>query len=170
MIRWTTLGLAAVLLSGCGDDTFDADAGDLSSLGRAYVDARGCATCHQSAGGNAGTLAGQASAVPGTSSFGSNLTSDRQTGLGGWADIQIVRALRAGLDNTDQVLCPTMPRYPDMSDVEARAITAYLRSLPAVQQAIDASVCPPIKPTPALDLSATVGDMAVAPAEMGAGD
>ena len=54
------------------------------------------------------------------------------------SDIEIVGAIREGVDNNQRVLCPEMPRYngsapnvPAMTDLEAYAIVAYLRSLPA---------------------------------------
>jgi hypothetical protein len=45
------------------------------------------------------------------------------------------------------------PAQPAMTDVEANAIVAYLRALPAVKRAIPESQCPPIKPP--------VGDLAM---------
>ncbi len=85
--------------------------------------------------------------------YGDNLTPDVATGLGAWADIEIVRAMRNGVDHANMVLCPTMPRYdgsdgtvPAMTDLEADLIVDYLRSLPAVSRTIPVSVCPPIEP------------------------
>ena len=75
------------------------------------------------------------------------------TGIGGWADEQIIRAFRYGIDTDNAELCPAMPRYPTIGDVEARAIVAYLRSLPAVERAIPDSMCPPVKPTPGPDMA-----------------
>ncbi len=113
---------------------------------------RGCPTCHQ-AGGGAGTLAGNVVAVQGTTAYPANLTPDRTTGIGGWADEQIIRAFRFGVDAHDAELCPTMPRFDAIGDVEAAAIVAYLRSLPPVTHAIPASLCPPVKPPPGADMA-----------------
>ena len=107
--------------------------------------------CHQSSG--AGTLSGSDVAVPGTSAFPANLTPDRTTGLGGWADEQIIRAFRFGVDSQGAELCPTMPRFDSIGDVEANAIVAYLRSLPAVTHAVAPSMCPPVKPPPGPDMA-----------------
>jgi mono/diheme cytochrome c family protein len=118
--------VVALALGGCGgDDSVELDGG----LGAAYVEARQCAVCHQSANPADGTLSGQAAPF-----YGTNLTPDVATGLGGWADVQIVRALRAGVDNQGGAICAPMPRYPQMSDDEADAIVAYLRALPAVRR------------------------------------
>jgi hypothetical protein len=128
------------------------DGGHLATTGAAFVAQRGCPTCHQPSD-HAGTLAGQLTPVAGTQAYGANLTPDPATGLGDWADIAIVRAIRFGVDDTGNALCPSMPRYADMGDVEADAILAYLHSLPPVVRAIPASSCPPIKPLPSTDMA-----------------
>jgi hypothetical protein len=135
--------LLVLAAAGCANDSFDLDGGDLVPLGAAYVDHRKCHDCHD---GEKGPMAGRAQAVAGTS-YAANLTPDRDTGLGGWADIEIVRAMRFGFDNQNEPLCPPMPHFSDMDDLEARAIIAYLRSLPSVTRPdIPGSVCPPLKP------------------------
>jgi mono/diheme cytochrome c family protein len=65
----------------------------------------------------------------------SNLTPDRETGLGAWTDGEILRAIREGVSRDGRALFPLMP-YPDyasMSVDDAHALVAYLRSLPAVR-------------------------------------
>lgn len=66
-----------------------------------------------------------------------NLTSDPKTGLAGWSDDQLLRAIRDGVDATGRFLAPVMPSsaYRFFSDEDARAVVAYLRSLPPVEQA-----------------------------------
>jgi hypothetical protein len=127
-----------------------------AQIGREFAAQRGCAMCHQASSANDGFFAGQVVPSPGSShAYGSNLSSDIATGLGGWADIEIVRALRYGVDKAQQPLCPPMPHYdgsdakvPAMSDVEADAIVAFLRALPPVSRTIPPSLCPPLKPQP----------------------
>lgn len=62
-----------------------------------------------------------------------NLTNDKSAGIGAWSDGEVVRAMREGVDNDGRALFPMMP-YPTyakvMSDEDALAIVAYLRSLP----------------------------------------
>jgi hypothetical protein len=108
----------------------------------------GCAQCHQSSNASDGVLSGQTTRVPHSTSYGSNLTPDPDTGLDAWDVASIVRALRAGVDNQGRALCPTMPRYSKMSESEGSAISAYLQSLIAVHHDIPQSVCPPIEPPP----------------------
>jgi hypothetical protein len=139
-----TLLIAA---AGCGDDAYDLDAGDRVELGKLYVDKRMCRDCHGM------DLSGSDMPRPNTMAYPANLTPDPQTGIGNWADIEIVRALRAGVDDEEQQLCPTMPLFADMSDVEAYSIVAYLRSLPGVSHKVPESKCPPIKPPPEVDMA-----------------
>lgn len=154
----TALTLVWGICAGCGDGTFDIDAGDQAPLGAAYVAQRHCGQCHRAPDG---TLSGQTTPQPGTTTYGSNLTPDIATGIGGWADIQIIRAMRFGVDPNLEPLCPPMMHYTDMSDPEARAIVAYLRSLAPVARTIPASLCPPLKPAPPVDMAVPPGDMAV---------
>jgi mono/diheme cytochrome c family protein len=62
-----------------------------------------------------------------------NLTSDKSAGIGGWTDGEVVRAMREGVDRNGKALFPIMP-YPTyakaMSDDDALAVLAYLRTLP----------------------------------------
>ena len=145
-MRWPIL--LALVVAGCGDEAYDLDGGDQIPVGRAYVAERGCPACHQSPNAADGILSGQTTARAGTLVYPANLTPDSATGLGDWADLEIIRAMRAGVDNQQLPLCPPMPRFdgsdakePAMTDLEANAIVAYLRSLPAVARAIPASQC-----------------------------
>ncbi len=63
-----------------------------------------------------------------------NLTSDKTAGIGAWSDGEIVRAMREGIAKNGRPLFPIMP-YPtyakSMSDADALAVVAYLRTLSA---------------------------------------
>jgi hypothetical protein len=142
-------GLIAVAAGGCAASPSDA------ALGARFAVRRDCPTCH--APSAAAPLSGQLSPRPGTESYGANLTPDHATGIGDWADLQIVRAMRFGVDEVGDPLCPPMPQFADMTDLEARAIVAYLRALPAVAAEVPPSRCPPLKPRPARDLGAADG-------------
>ena len=156
-MRWWYL--AALTLAGCSSSpATNGDAGPMAAIGAEFVQQRRCPTCHQS-NDRRTTLAGDVGAVQGTLAYPANLTPDRATGIGGWADVQIIRAFRYGIDIHGAPLCPTMPRFDGIGDVEANAIVAYLRSLPAVTRAIPGSYCPPVKPPPAVDLATQPGDL-----------
>jgi mono/diheme cytochrome c family protein len=64
-----------------------------------------------------------------------NITPDKETGIGAWTDGEILRAMREGVDRDGEALFPLMPyeEYSRMSDEDAWAIVAYLRSMPAVR-------------------------------------
>jgi mono/diheme cytochrome c family protein len=69
--------------------------------------------------------------------YASNLTPDMETGLGGWTDAEIERALRSGVKKDGTPVGPPMP-WPDFAQFtpdDMAALIAYLRSLPAVKQA-----------------------------------
>jgi mono/diheme cytochrome c family protein len=152
--------LAAILAAGCSSSSSstNGDAGPEASIGAEFVQARGCPSCHQQSGGF-GTLTGNDVAVAGTEAYPANLTPDRTTGIGGWADEQIIRAFRYGVDHDGAELCPTMPRFDAIGDVEANAIVAYLRTLPSVTRTIPPSMCPPIKPVPGADMATPPSDL-----------
>jgi hypothetical protein len=170
------LCLALLCAAACHSSLSDpgdaaSDAANPLAVGRRYIDARGCPNCHQSDNPADGTLSGQSMPRPGTLAYGANLTPDPDTGIGTWSDDDLKRAMRSGLDDTGAPLCPPMPHfdgtggdYRPMTDPEATAIIAYLRSLPAIKRAIPDSYCPPIK-SPALDLAMAPADLAV-PEEM----
>jgi len=63
-----------------------------------------------------------------------NITQDVETGIGGWSNGEIVRAVRDGVDRDGNGLFPIMPYfiYRHVSDDDMRAVLAYLRTMPAV--------------------------------------
>ena len=154
------IAVAIATLAGCDSDSSDngPDLGMQATIGLEFVQQRGCATCHAPDGSN--ELSGRDTPAQGTMAYPANLTSDTATGLGAWADIEIVRAMRFGVDNEQSPLCPPMPHFdgtdpkqPEMTDVEAAAIVAYLRTLVPVAHQVPESMCPPLKPPPPVDMA-----------------
>ena len=70
-----------------------------------------------------------------------NLTPDPETGAGTWSDDQLARAIREGIGHDGRTLFPLMPyqRFKDMSDEDVASVVVYLRSLPAVKNALPAT-------------------------------
>jgi mono/diheme cytochrome c family protein len=103
-----------------------------------------CWGCHAASGdANAPPSGGRAfdlrSIGPGFGIFYSrNLTPDSATGLGAWTDGEIVQAFREGVRKDRHVLFPLMPVdwLKGISDQDALAIVAYLRSLPPVSNRV----------------------------------
>jgi mono/diheme cytochrome c family protein len=60
-----------------------------------------------------------------------NITPDPVNGLGKWTDGEIMRAFREGVDRDGNALFPMMPyqHLREMSDDDAKAVVAYLRTL-----------------------------------------
>ncbi|OON70178.1 c-type cytochrome [Hymenobacter sp. CRA2] len=63
-----------------------------------------------------------------------NLTPDAETGIGDWTEAQFVQAMKYGASPHGPLRYP-MPKYSRVPDPEARAIFAYLRTLPAIHNA-----------------------------------
>ena len=77
--------------------------------------------------------------IPGLGVFpGRNITPDKETGIGSWTDEQIATALTTGKRPDGRQLAPIMP-YPSfihMTKEDVAAIIAFLRSIPAVKNAV----------------------------------
>src|SRR5262249_38728318 len=68
----------------------------------------------------------------------SNITPDRETGIGNWTDGEKIRAIREGVDREGRTLFPMMP-YPSyryMSDEDVESLVVYLNALPPVRHAV----------------------------------
>jgi hypothetical protein len=64
-----------------------------------------------------------------------NITPDVESGIGGWSDGEILRAMREGVSRDGDALFPIMPwfMYQSLSDEDAAAVIAYLRAQPPVK-------------------------------------
>lgn len=70
--------------------------------------------------------------------YAPNITPDVATGIGGWTDAEIVRAIREGVRPDGSIIGPPMPiaLYRGLSDEDAAALVAYIRAMPAVENAV----------------------------------
>jgi mono/diheme cytochrome c family protein len=64
----------------------------------------------------------------------SNITPDKETGIGAWTDAQIAKAIREGIRPDGSLIGPPMPieLYRGISDSDLAAIVAYLRTVKPV--------------------------------------
>ena len=104
--------------------------------GRYLAAAGDCIGCHEARGGE--PFAGGV-AVPTIFGriFTSNITPDRETGIGSWSADDFWRALHDGRGKRGEYLYPAFP-YPNYTRItrpDADAIYAYLMSLPPVRRA-----------------------------------
>jgi mono/diheme cytochrome c family protein len=134
-------------LAGSAYLAYPASADDAQvARGRYLVTISGCSDCH-----TPGALLGAPDmkrylggsdvgfSIPGQGVFvGQNLTPDKETGVGAWTDAQIIAAIRTGKTPDGRTLSPVMP-YPalaHLTDEDAQAIVAFLKSLPSVSNKV----------------------------------
>jgi mono/diheme cytochrome c family protein len=110
-------------------------AGDPSRGKVVFTLAAGC-NCHTAEHGPVGAGGGEV-ATPFGKFYGSNITADRETGIGAWTDEEIGAAIRDGYARGKGTESPAMPyyQYSGMADADAADLIAYLRTLPAVRRA-----------------------------------
>jgi mono/diheme cytochrome c family protein len=95
---------------------------------------------------------------------GANITPDPETGIGKWSDADIKRALLTGVRPDGKQMAPLMPYgfYKVFTPSDIDAVVAYLRSIPPVRNAVEASVYrAPMRATspPGADKPMTEADM-----------
>jgi hypothetical protein len=79
-------------------------------------------------------------------SYGTNLTSDTETGLGAWSEEQFVAALRTGQHlGMGRDILPPMPHYGAATDDDLRAMFAYFMTVPPIRNQVPDPV-PPAMP------------------------
>ena len=79
-------------------------------------------------------------------SFAYNLTPDIKTGIGGWTEDLFIQTLRKGkFMGQSRDILPPMPwqSIGQMTDDDLKAIFAYLKSLPPIENPIPAPLPPP---------------------------
>jgi mono/diheme cytochrome c family protein len=92
-----------------------------------------CMACHTTQGGKpyAGGLGFR---LPFGTLYSTNITPDKETGIGNYSDQDFLNAVHRGIREDGARLYPAMPfaSYTYMTDADALAIKAYLFSLPPV--------------------------------------
>ncbi|MBM4197263.1 MAG: c-type cytochrome [Gammaproteobacteria bacterium] len=110
---------------------------DLVERGRYLTAAGGCISCHTADEDGAAPFAGgRALASDFGTFFGPNITPDRDTGIGAWSEADFLRAVLEGRSPSGAAYFPAFPypSYAGLTEDDARAIYAYLRTLPAVRR------------------------------------
>jgi mono/diheme cytochrome c family protein len=137
--------LAAVLLVSVGARAAE-PAGE-SLIARGDYLANGivaCGNCHSGRSPEGDLIEGMEFAgnfvieEPAFRAYAPNITPDIRTGIGSWTDKEIIRAIREGVRPDGRILGPPMAfqSYRRISDSDVRAIVAYLRSVPAVENEV----------------------------------
>jgi mono/diheme cytochrome c family protein len=145
MLRLLGLLAPVAAIAGVGAAFAGSDGQDFSQIehGRYLAVAGDCAGCHTKPGGQ--DFAG---GLPVETPFGnvvaSNITPDRDTGVGSWSDDDFIRALTEGIRRDGEHLFPAMPYpyYTKVSRDDLLAIRAFLETVPAAQNEIKADQLP----------------------------
>jgi mono/diheme cytochrome c family protein len=100
--------------------------------GAYLAQAGNCAACHTSRGGTP-YAGGTPLPTPFGTLYGSNLTPDREHGLGAWSSTEFWRALHHGRSRDGRLLYPAFPytSFTQVTREDSDALFAYLQSLPA---------------------------------------
>ena len=95
-----------------------------------------CAGCHTAKGGRE-FAGGLAISLPFGTLWSTNITPDKDTGIGNYSDADFLNAVRRGIRRDGRPLYPGMPyaSYTYMTDADALAIKAFLFSLKPVRVA-----------------------------------
>jgi mono/diheme cytochrome c family protein len=104
----------------------------------------GCGNCHTPRDKSGKAIAAQELAgglefdIPPAHVVTPNITPDAETGIGRWSEAEIVTALRDGKRPDGTIIGPPMPIefYRQLSDADAAAIAAYLKSLKPIRHAV----------------------------------
>ena len=109
---------------------------DQIKRGEYLIRAADCEVCHTAPGG-AAFAGGLAIPLPFGTLYSTNITSDKETGIGDYSDADFLNAVRRGIRKDGSRLYPAMPypSYTYITDADALAIKAYLFSRPAVRAA-----------------------------------
>jgi mono/diheme cytochrome c family protein len=112
----------------------------LVERGRYLAEAADCMACHTSQGGK-DYAGGLGIRLPFGTLYSTNITPDKDTGIGNYSDQDFLNAVQRGIRHDGARLYPAMPftSYAYMTDADALAIKAYLFSLPPVRVAAAAN-------------------------------
>lgn len=107
----------------------------------------GCGNCHTPRGPGGVFAAGKELAGGFVITDGpfravtSNITPDKETGIGNWTDAQIAKAIREGIRPDGSIVGPPMPieLYRKLSDTDLNAMVAYLRTVKPVANKVEKS-------------------------------
>jgi mono/diheme cytochrome c family protein len=102
-----------------------------------------CQSCHIRPGGQP-FAGGYGVNTPFGIIYGSNITPDLKTGIGGWSLEAFTRAMREGVSRDGSHLFAAFPfnAYTELDDNDVKALYAYLMTRPAVSASVPPSTVP----------------------------
>ena len=108
---------------------------DIVKRGEYLAKAADCMVCHTAKDG-AAFAGGLPFPAPSGTLYSTNITADKDTGIGNYSDQDFLNAVQRGIRKDGARLYPAMPytSYTFKTDADVLAIKAYLLSLPAVHR------------------------------------
>ncbi len=102
--------------------------------GRYLAVAGNCTSCHTRDGGEP-FAGGVAFPTQFGTIYSTNITADKDTGIGGWSEEQFIRALREGIRPDGVHLYPAFPytAFTKITDTDAKALWSFVRDIAAVR-------------------------------------
>lgn len=131
------MALAATCSVARSDDSAGSAAttvGSPAERGKYLADAGNCFSCHTREGGVPYT-GGVAFETPLGTIYSTNITPDKETGIGDWSEEDLRRAMHEGIAADGSALFPAFPypSYTKVSDADISDIYAFLRTLQPVK-------------------------------------
>jgi mono/diheme cytochrome c family protein len=103
-----------------------------------------CVACHTAAHSRQPFAGGYPLETPFGTLVSSNITQDKETGIGAWSEAQFARAVREGRGRHGENLYPAMPynAYAKMSDQDIADLWAYMKTIKPVHQKVISNQLP----------------------------
>jgi mono/diheme cytochrome c family protein len=133
--RWLLLLLFLVLFDSV-DASSQEHGSDLVKTGQYIFSLAGGCACH-TVPREAFNAGARAFPIPFGKVYSTNITQDKETGLGNWTDQQIRDAIVKGIRRDGSSIIPVMPyqAYSGMAQEDLNALIAYLKTLKPVKKA-----------------------------------
>jgi mono/diheme cytochrome c family protein len=112
--------------------------------GRYIATAADCIACHTAPKVGAPFAGGYALVTPFGKLLSSNITPDRETGIGTWTEAQFTRAVRQGKGKDNEHLYPAMPYndYVKINDQDMHDLWAYMQTVAPVRNKVESNQLP----------------------------
>jgi mono/diheme cytochrome c family protein len=116
---------------------------EVVARGKMLASAGNCATCHTADNGKP-FAGGHPVPTPFGTIYTTNITPDRETGIGRWSLTAFTRAMREGVARDGKHLFPAFPydHFAILTDQDIGALYAYLMTVPPVEARTPANTVP----------------------------
>lgn len=108
---------------------------DMAARGQYIFAVAGCSACHTVPKGTP-HAGGRAFPIPFGKVYATNITQDKETGIGSWSDKEIRDSIVKGIRPNGERLIPVMPyeAYSGMAEEDLKVLIVYLRTLDPVRK------------------------------------